>query len=479
MTVPDHEFFMLHQDDADRLALYGAVPEDLDASSNGAAHEPPAIIVETWADFERSATETIPTLIEGLWPEAAFGFIAAPPKKGKTWVGLTLAISVAAGVPAFGRFTVPQARPVIYLALEGHRAAIRGRIGCLARGMGVNPDKSGSLAHLHVIYKPRGLDLAAHTWVAQLQDAILTVRPALIVVDVLRAAASIKENSNDDFTELRRTLQPLIHDGVSIALLHHFGKLTEITKERTPGERMSGGGAMYGALDVGVYVTGSDDGARRLRVEFELRDLATPEPIGLHLKGDPTGVNGGFVYTDKAAWSIEEAPDEADMAANAGEVIAWLLRQPGRQATTAELCYGLECSENTVRRRRQSWLDAGVIWTPAKAKKPAVYSLPSDPPRALPHQTRHGGVAPQKPLDMQEETENLDPPRHDPPNDAGGPKKSADLQDNFWGARGPSPTESTPPLAGHVQSEPPPIADTTADLIAQSIPDHTGDPWYR
>ena len=36
-----------------------------------------------------------------------------------------------------------------------------------------------------------------------------------------------------------------------IRLLHHFGKLNDTQKERSPGERIVGTGAMYGALDIG------------------------------------------------------------------------------------------------------------------------------------------------------------------------------------------------------------------------------------
>jgi AAA domain len=329
-----------------------------------------AITVQTWFDFERSATADIPTIIDGLWPEHAFGFVAAPPKKGKTWLGLSLAISVAAGVPAFGHFTVPTPRTVIYLALEGHRAAIRGRIGCLARGMGLNPDEGHDLDNLHVIYKPRGLNLAAESWVQRIRNAVQTVKPALLIVDVLRAAATIKESSNDDFSALRRTLEPISDDGIAIALLHHFGKLTEITKERSAGERMSGAGAMYGAMDAGIFITGSDDGARRLRVEFELRDLATPEPMGLNLVGNPTGVNGGFVYHDSASWAIsDQAPEPDQLVAPAAEIATWIIEDCGGEVLRKEVVAYFDISEGTLDNRLgRLWRDYRIEYVGGRGR---------------------------------------------------------------------------------------------------------------
>ena len=281
---------------------------------------------QTWAEFERDATEHIPLLIDELWPEGGLGFVAAPPKKGKTWVGLDLAVSVATGTPFLGRFDVDEPAPVVYAALEGHKAAIRGRIGCLTRGHGANPSMGATdLQNLHLLYKPPGINLVDPAWIRQVHDLTTRLSAKLIVVDVLRGAAVLKENSNDEFRDLVRALQPITTSGCAIALLHHFGKLTEISRDRSPGERMSGAGAMYGAFDVGVFITGSDEGGRALRVEFETRDLPAPDLASVYLEGDPTGPNGGFIFTDKAWWiERDNAPDRDDVKAPAEEIAEYV-----------------------------------------------------------------------------------------------------------------------------------------------------------
>lgn len=344
------------------LGIPAADDDDLPAA--------PELTVESWRTFEQAAGERIPALVEGLWPEGALGFIASPPKKGKTWLAIALGLSVATGNRYLGRYYVPKPRNVLYVALEGHRAALRTRIGCIARGLGANPDQD-ELPHFHLTYKPRGINIADQAWANALIQTAIDHDHALVIVDVLRAAARIKENSSEEFAALRDNLEPLLARGHSVALLHHFGKLTEITKERTPGERMTGSGAMYGAMDVGMFITGSDDGARKLRVEFEMRDIATPDTVGVHLEGEGNGDNGGFIYTDTAAFAIrDETPEERDVKVPAEEIMEYVLDQGGDVAAKDVRVY-FEISDKTLTARLGRLMGLGIDYVakPGKAAR--------------------------------------------------------------------------------------------------------------
>ncbi len=316
------------------------------------------IELQTWRQFEQSATDNVPFLVDRLWPEEAFGFIAAPPKKGKTWLGLSLAIAVATGKPFLGQLDVHQAQPVVYLALEGHRAAIRARTGALARGMGVDPD-SGDLANLHLAYKPRGINIADPAWAHAVARTVQTKGARLLVVDVLRAAAQIKENSNEEFAALRHNLQTIIETGCSIAILHHFGKLSEISRDRDPAERMAGAGAMFGALDVGLFITGYDEETRALRLHVDCRDIATPHLHAVQLHGHGTGENGGLSYRDTATWRESAAPDEDDLEAPSMDIREWL-EQNGGEAREAEIAAVFGVTQKTISRRSPGLALLGV-----------------------------------------------------------------------------------------------------------------------
>lgn len=308
----------MSREDILREAEWAARDIDFPAPKTQPLAEPadgPSWEAELWPVFRDAAPATQRWIIDGLLPEGALTFIAAPPKKGKTWLGIGLALAVATGKPLFGTFTIPEPRSVLYIALEGSRTGLRTRIGALARGLDLDPD-SDALDQLHMLYRPRPFDLANAGTGTELQREAERVGAVLVIVDVLRAGARFKENVAEEFAQVRDALAALLDAGRTVGLLHHFGKLSDTQKERSPGERMAGTGAMYGALDVGLLITRSESGARRLRVEVEARDFAAPDALGVVIGGTGTGDHGGFTYTDTATLEIDpSAAEERDLTA--------------------------------------------------------------------------------------------------------------------------------------------------------------------
>ena len=235
---------------ADRAELYRPDPAEGDPGGRPWRSVP-------WSTFRDEAPPAHRWLIDGLLPAGVLCFVAGPPKNGKTWIGIALALAIAIGVPFAGAYEVPEPRDVLYVALEGSQTGLRTRIGALARGAGLDPD-GDELERLHMLYRPRPFDLAELATADWLLEEAADVDAALVVVDVLRAAARFKENAAEDFARVRDDLDPLLAGERTVALLHHFGKLTDTQKERSPGERMAGTGAMYGALDVGFLITRSE-----------------------------------------------------------------------------------------------------------------------------------------------------------------------------------------------------------------------------
>jgi hypothetical protein len=263
---------------------------------------------ETWSEFRDAAGDDTDWLIAGLLPSGQLIFTAAPPKRGKTWLALVKALALSTGKPLFGEYEIPEPVHVLYVALEGSRTALRARLGAIARGLGVDPAEE--IERLHLLYRPRPFDLAELETAGWLHEAVRTVDARYVVIDVLRSAARIDEKDPADFARVRDALEPLLLEARTVDLLHHFGKLTDTQKERLPGERMTGTGAMHGALDVGFYITKSENGARRLRVEIEARDFASPDPLGVVILGTGSGEHGGFTYTDTATFAIDASAAE-------------------------------------------------------------------------------------------------------------------------------------------------------------------------
>lgn len=269
---------------------------------------------QPWPEFRDEAPEEHRWLVDGLVPAGALAFIAGPPKKGKTWIGLALALAIATGRPLLGEYAATPGA-VLYVALEGSRTGLRARIGALARGFGVDPDDA-ELDRLSMLYRPRPFNLAELSTAGWLSDEAHRIDAVLIVVDVLRAAARFQENVAEDFARVRDALEPLLAEERTALLLHHFGKLTETQKERSPGERMAGTGAMYGALDVGLLITASSEGAKRMTVAVEARDFAAPDALAVAITGEGSGEHGGFTFADTATFALDDEPFEEGPSIN-------------------------------------------------------------------------------------------------------------------------------------------------------------------
>lgn len=334
----------------------------------------PLIGVERWRDFAAAAEDDLPCLVEGLWPEGALGFIGAPSKAGKTWLALDLALSVATGRPFLGRFAVRRPRPVLFLALEGHRSAVKARIGCLARGRGIDPD-SDALDRLLLAYRPRGIDLMDPLWADALAEAVqseldgLPEPVALVMIDVLRAAAPRAEADAAGFAVLRSRLAPRLLDaGVSAGITHHFGKYTDAHAQRSPAERMSGTGAMRGAMDVGLFITSSEQGARKLSVEVELRDLAGIDPFDVRLSGDGSGSNGSLTYADTATLMASDGAPVKSPGKAPAAAIAKFIREHGGTAGPKEIRDRFDIADKTLAKQRPALEKLGVRYVNAGPK---------------------------------------------------------------------------------------------------------------
>jgi hypothetical protein len=129
---------------------------------------------------------------------------------------------------------------------------------------------------------------------------------------------------------------------------------------------MSGTGALRGHLDVGVFITRYDAAERRMRVEYELRDGAALDPIGVRIDGIGTGPYGGFTYHDTARLVLEDTIiGEAETKAPSGEIAAWILARPAGRATSAEICKQFEISSRTLTRRRAEVCSWGIEYVDA------------------------------------------------------------------------------------------------------------------
>ncbi|WP_217913329.1 AAA family ATPase [Miltoncostaea marina] len=323
---------------------------------NGAA--PPETLITSWQRFDELAAGGMAYRIAGLLPAEGLGFTASGPKRGKTWLALAKAISVATGREYLERFEVVERCPVVYVALEGSPGGVRARIGALARGMGIDPDSPELRDWLHLVYKPRGINLSDPAWAERLIADAERVEARLVVVDVLRRAASVRESADGvgDFAKLVRNLEPLIDGERFLELLHHFRKEGSADENAATGERMSGTGSLHGHYDAAMFITSGTD--LSMAVEVDGRDFRPPQPFRVEIKGEATGP-WGYVYEDAARIVAVDAPARKVAKASVEEIRAFIMAAGGEAAPGA-ICGRFGIDEKTLRRRRSELDKAGV-----------------------------------------------------------------------------------------------------------------------
>lgn len=142
--------------------------------------------------------------------------LAAPPKKGKSWLILQAALAVAAGEPFLGQRTLPG--PVLYCGLEDSEARLQTRLRLLLRGKETPEGLSFRTA------LPR-LDNGGLEWLA---GWIIDNRPRLVILDTwakVKGDSKKGLNAYESDYQLVGPLKALAdRTGTAIVLIHHLRK---------------------------------------------------------------------------------------------------------------------------------------------------------------------------------------------------------------------------------------------------------------
>jgi hypothetical protein len=217
-------------------------------------------------------------LIRTLWSRSAVGVLGGPPKAAKTFLALDLAVSVASGTPALGRFPVEApGTALIYLA-EDALPQVRARIDALCQHRGLDISR----LDLAIITTPV-LRLDTLEDQERLRATLVRFKPRLLLLDPLVRLHSRDENSAGEiawllsyFRDLQRTFD------VAVILVHHMSK-----KHRShPGQALRGSSDLHAWSDSSAYLTRHND---QITLTVEHRAAQPPQPMTLALVAGPNG----------------------------------------------------------------------------------------------------------------------------------------------------------------------------------------------
>lgn len=277
---------------------------------------------------ELDATERPGWLVEGLWAAEGVGIVGGAPKCCKTWLSLDLAVSVATGTDALGRFHVASPGPVLLYGAEDAPVRLRDRLDAIARSRGLALERID--VGLIVIDSLR-LDTERDR--ARLRATLDERRPRLLILDPLVRLHRIDENSAGEMSALLGELRAIQRaHGVAVVLVHHLRK--NAAPRGQDGQSLRGSGDLHAWGDSNLYLRRRE---RQILLTIEHRSAPSPPPCTLELAEEPS----------PHLRVIEGGPVEHDVAVDAAEKIVSLL-SAGGPLTREQLRDALRARNATV-----------------------------------------------------------------------------------------------------------------------------------
>lgn len=246
---------------------------------------------------EVEALPPVPWLIHGIVPARAMVVPYGPPKAGKTFLVLSWALHLAAGLEWFGR-PVTQG-PVVYVVGEG-LGGFASRLLVMREAYGVPHD-----APLFIV--PRAVNFNAPGEVEDLCRVITErlggVQPVLIVIDTLaRAMPGVDENSAKELGEIVAKCDDIKEQfGATIMPIHHAGKDVD--------KGLRGSNSLLGAVDASYLIQKAGKGAVRM-INDAQKDAEEAAPMVFDMEPVTVGFRSSVVPRLRAAPGRPAAGDK-------------------------------------------------------------------------------------------------------------------------------------------------------------------------
>lgn len=231
-------------------------------STSGTVHlseEKPIYRIETVSAADLQA-QTFPELhwaVKNLLPEGE-AMLAAQPKTGKSWMALSIAISVAQGTMALGCFETNQS-DVLYIPYEDGFRRIQDRVNRILEYE--DPyTKRKAPKNLHFLKTPKGFPALNDGGLDSINDFVEKNRNTrLIILDTMGRAVKKSGKNGNGFQEdydIGAQIQTLaIEKHICILLIHHTRKASADSAIA----EISGTFGVSAALDVALILKANGD----------------------------------------------------------------------------------------------------------------------------------------------------------------------------------------------------------------------------
>lgn len=232
--------------------------------------------------FITKELDTKETIIEGgILPQDSIAIVGGRSKVGKSIFVLNMAIQMATAKPFLLQFNITKPQRVIYLQAEISEQSMQNRLRKMVDAIGNNLSEQ----MLYIVNR-KGFKLDGQEDLEKIDDLIKKCEAKVLIVDPLYKFHTGDENLVKDMTHFFDNLDWLItQNGISIVLVHHFGK---------PSENKGGATRFRGSTTITDYADTymmldrkSKDRSRNfVKLSFELRNDEEPETMILYRNPD-------------------------------------------------------------------------------------------------------------------------------------------------------------------------------------------------
>lgn len=297
-------------------------------------------------------------LIDHLWEADAVGIIGGEPKSCKSFLALSMAVSVASGVKCLSEFPTRLPGPVLVYAAEDALHVVRERLELLTHPL----YQDLSVLKIWVITAPRiRLDVLDDR--RRLEQTVANIQPVLLILDPFVRLHAVDENQAAAVAPLLaflRHLQRTYH--CAVAVVHHARKGAQHIR---PGQALRGSSEFHAWSDSSLYVRRTGNS---LRLTIEHRAHQSPGDFDLTVHSDPKSVR--LVAREREQEESDPEPSREDARGRVLDGLRKFGRPVGarelrsvcrmRMANMCEILAQLE-GNGVVRRGGDGWmLDSGT-----------------------------------------------------------------------------------------------------------------------
>lgn len=341
---------------ADPDAVLGRALELLQkqAAESAASHISPWVDATELTATEHKAPEQ---LVDGLLMTHSVAVLAAAPKVGKTFLGLEFALSLACGRPFLGRYRTHKAKTA-YIALEDGEESIGERLHALSGD--IYPALGDFIVRCRRTGKAFDLLHAANC-----TEVINQCKGfGLIVIDSLRRAHKLAEDSSQDAAAVGAAVWRLCNEtGATVLLIHHLVKNWD--PDADVFTRIRGSGDIFADCDTAL-VLDRKRGEDWVEIQCVHRRMVEPQPFCFKRVH---GSNGAITWALRGE-PLEQVQSHQRMASIEHQIIALLEATPGLNAR--QIRAGCEGRGKDVDSIRKYLVENGAIRTENKGGSTGV-----------------------------------------------------------------------------------------------------------